>query len=234
MQIVGIPLVYAALAACIFVPLELLWPARPADRSEFGTDIAFATAGGVLTHALLAVLAGALLALGTLVGDGPLTDAPSWLALPVGLLLFELGGYAYHRAAHVLPGLRTLHAVHHSSETLDWLAGFRQHPLEIALQTLAQNLPLVLLGLPVTSHAGLAILLRLNTLFVHANVRTPAWLGHVVATPVFHHRHHDDGAEPANFATLLPWLDRLFGTFDPAGLPTQASSSVSLKTSQTR
>ena len=53
--------------------------------------------------------------------------------IAVGLLLFELGGYAYHRLAHAVPALWRLHEIHHSSETMDWLASFRQHPLEIVL-----------------------------------------------------------------------------------------------------
>ena len=51
--------------------------------------------------------------------------------IAVGLLLFELGGYAYHRLAHAVPALWRLHEIHHSSETMDWLASFRQHPIEI-------------------------------------------------------------------------------------------------------
>jgi sterol desaturase/sphingolipid hydroxylase (fatty acid hydroxylase superfamily) len=95
---------------------------------------------------------------------------------------------------------------------MDWLAGFRHHPIEIALMTLAQNAPLVLLGLPLGEHALLVLVLRLNTLFVHSNLRTPSWLGAIVATPSFHHRHHDRDAHTANYATLFPWLDRIFRT----------------------
>jgi sterol desaturase/sphingolipid hydroxylase (fatty acid hydroxylase superfamily) len=58
--------------------------------------------------------------------------------------------------------------------------------------------------------------------FIHANLR---WrLGYIewlVSSPAFHHWHHtNDG--PAfinkNYAALLPWVDRCFGTFYlPAG-----------------
>lgn len=206
------------------MPLELLAPARSSERTAYRIDLGFATIGGILATAMVALVAGGLLALGTLVDGGPLGFLPGWAALPLGLIVFELAGYAYHRAAHRMPGLRRLHDVHHSSESMDWLAGFRQHPVEIALQTLAQNLPLVLLGLPLGQHAALAMILRLNTLFVHANVETPAWLGAFVATPRFHHRHHARDLPPANYATLFPWLDRVLGTYGadeggPFGLP---------------
>lgn len=129
--------------------------------------------------------------------------------------LFELAGYAYHRLAHRVPALWRLHAIHHTSDTMDWLAAFRQHPLEIVLMTLVQNLPLVLLGLPLGEHAWVVLLLRLNTVFVHSNLQMPDWIGQLVATPRFHHRHHDRDLEGANYATLFPWIDRLFRTFCP-------------------
>jgi len=131
----------------------------------------------------------------------------------VGLFVFELAGYAYHRVAHRLPLLWRLHRVHHSSTHMDALASFRQHPLEIVLLTLAQNAPLVLLGISLGSHTTLLLLLRLNTVFVHANLRTPRGPHRLLfATPEFHHRHHAADGENANFASLLPAIDWVFGT----------------------
>ncbi|MFK7987119.1 MAG: sterol desaturase family protein [Sandaracinaceae bacterium] len=207
------PLVYAALVTLVFVPLEALAPLRAQRRCRYRADVLFATVGAIFAQLGVYLTAGALLALsGHLGSTARLADAPSWLALPLSLVVFELGGYAYHRAAHRFAWLSRLHAVHHSATHMDWLAGFRQHPLEIGLMTAAQNLPLVLLGLPVEAHALLILLVRLNSLFVHSNVRTPAWLRHVLATPTFHHRHHGVDGPAANFATLLPVLDRVFGT----------------------
>ena len=219
------PLVYAALVGLLFAPLERLAPARATERdaSSLRTDLGFATVGAVMTHALIALLAGATLA-GLSGLAAPLSGAPTWLSLPLGLLVFELAGYAYHRAAHAFGPLRRLHDVHHGAVHMDWLAGFRQHPLEVALMTLAQNAPLALLGLPLAEHAADVALRQVNTNFVHANVRTPCWLARWIATPRFHHRHHDRDAPLANFATLFPWIDRLFGTASDAragafGLP---------------
>lgn len=211
------PLLFAGLIALAFIPLEILAPLRPRGRTEWRTDVLYATAGAIATRAMLFVVAGAMLAftehaelrLGIV---PPLADVPSWIAVPFGLLVFELGGYLYHRLAHRVPLLWRLHAVHHSSTELDWLAGFRQHPLEIVLMTICQNLPLVVLGLPLGDQAMVVLLLKINTIFVHANVRTPAWLTPWIATPRFHHRHHDPDGNHTNFATLFPWIDRLFRT----------------------
>jgi sterol desaturase/sphingolipid hydroxylase (fatty acid hydroxylase superfamily) len=113
-----------------------------------------------------------------------------------------------------VPALWRLHEIHHSSETMDWLASFRQHPLEIVLVTLAQNAPLVLLGIPLGAHTTVLVTLKLATIFVHSNLRVPIGaLRFVVATPRFHHRHHQRGGAVANFASFLPFLDALFGSY---------------------
>ena len=215
-------LVFVGLAGLAFVPLEHLYGRHRGSRRDRLTDLGFATVGQAL------VQLGLLLGIGGLFGalevfslEEPLLAAvrPRWLRMAtevgVGLLLFELMGYAYHRLAHAVPTLWRFHAVHHSSERMDWLASFRQHPVEIVLVTVAQNAPLLLLGIPLGSHALVLLLLRLNTVFVHADLELPrGWWSELVATPRFHHRHHQRDGAPRNFAAMFPWLDRLFGTHD--------------------
>jgi sterol desaturase/sphingolipid hydroxylase (fatty acid hydroxylase superfamily) len=214
------PLVFVALAALAFLPLEHLAAAH-AHRRRFATDLLFATAGQVLARGALVFATGLVLArLDAVALDRPLLasigDRRARFAaeIGVGLLLFELGGYAYHRLAHEVPALWRLHEIHHSSETMDWLASFRQHPLEIVLVTLAQNAPLVLLGVPLGAHATVLVALKIATVFVHSNLRVPIGpLRFVVATPWFHHRHHQRDGAAANFASFLPALDLLFGSY---------------------
>jgi len=216
------PLVFAALVGLAFVPLEHIFPARraPARRPGVAADVLFATVGQLLARLGIVVLVG--WALARLDDIGP--ERPLWIGVAdrrargvldvaSGLLLFELGGYGYHRLAHRVPWLWRLHEVHHSSRTMDWLAGFRQHPLELLLLTLAQNAPLVLAGVPLGAHAVVVALLKVNTVFVHANLRVPdgPW-ARVLATPRFHHRHHQRGGPVRNYAALFPFIDQLFGT----------------------
>jgi len=209
------PLAYAALIGLALAPLERVIPLRASTRRSFGLDAGFATLGGIAVELLQWVVGGALLALADRVGDhGPLHAMPALPRLVLALVIFELGGYSYHRLAHAWAPLFALHRVHHTSESMDWLAGFRQHPLEIALMTLFSNLPLVLLGMPLGAHAVVVVLLRIHTIFVHSNVRTPRALERVLATPRFHHRHHDRDGHHTNFASVFPWIDRLFGTHD--------------------
>lgn len=227
-------LLFTALAGLAFAPLEhLLGRHRGAPRPGRLADLGFATFGSVLVQLGVATLVGGALAglegvsledpLLSGIGSRTLRTA---LEVGVGLFVFELVGYAYHRLAHAVPWMWRLHEVHHSSERMDWLASFRQHPLEILLVTLAQNAPLVLLGLPLGSHALVLLVLRLGTVFVHADLQVPyGWWCELFATPRFHHRHHQRDGVPRNFSAVFPWLDRMFGTHDaapagPVGLPT--------------
>ena len=223
-DLVARPLLFVALAALAFLPLEHLAAAHRERRRRFATDLAFATVGQVLVRAgLVLVVAGVLARLDGVAPDRPLlsgiADRRARFAAETvaGLLLFELAGYAYHRLAHAVPALWRLHEIHHSSETMDWLASFRQHPLEILLLTLAQNAPLVLLGVPLGAHATVLVVLKLATVFVHANLRVPLGpLRFLVATPRFHHRHHQRGGAVANFASFLPLIDVVFGSYSGA------------------
>ncbi len=226
-------LAFTALAGLAFMPLEWLYGERRSSRRGRLTDLGFATVGEWLTAMGIAVLVGGVLT--TL--DGLAREESLWgslddrtlrrtLDVVVGLLIFEVMSYAYHRAAHRVPALWRLHQVHHSAESMDWLASFRQHPLEIVLMTLVQNAPLVLLGIPLGAHVTVLLLLRLNTVFVHANLKIPVgpW-SLLLATPRFHHRHHQRDGAVRNYASLFPWIDRVFGTHDdgeagPVGLPT--------------
>jgi len=223
-DLVARPLLFVALAALAFLPLEHVAAAHPPRRRRFATDLAFATAGQMLVRLGLLVIAAWVLAR----LDGAALDRPLLAGIGdrrarfvadvlVGLLLFELGGYAYHRLAHAVPALWRLHEIHHSSETMDWLASFRQHPIEILLATLAQNAPLVLLGVPLPAHATVLVALKLGTVFVHSNVRVPIGpLRFLFATPRFHHRHHQRGGPVANFAAFLPLIDVLCGSYSDA------------------
>jgi sterol desaturase/sphingolipid hydroxylase (fatty acid hydroxylase superfamily) len=236
-------LLFTALAGLAFAPLEHLFGRhRGASRTGRLVDLGFATFGSVLVLFGVATLVGGMLAgLEAFALEEPLLagigsrSVRTALEVAVGVVVFELVGYAYHRLAHAVPWMWRLHEVHHSSERMDWLASFRQHPLEIMLVTLAQNAPLVLLGLPLGSHALVLLALRLNTVFVHADLQLPRglamkWWSELFATPGFHHRHHQRDGAPRNFAAVFPWLDRLFGTHDaapagPVGLPTPTPRS---------
>jgi len=120
-----------------------------------------------------------------------------------------------HRAFH---GRRLwrFHAVHHSSVDLDWLSAVRPHPINDALMRIAATLPVLVLGFAPVAVAGIAPLLTLMAILVHANLDWD-WgpLRGVVASRRFHRWHHTDeaNARDKNFAGLLPLWDIMFGTY---------------------
>jgi len=197
--------------AAMFGPLERLFPARPGQpvfRPDWLTDGAFFL-GQYLVFNLAAIWL--LSRLWSLVG--PHTSPSLWLA-PPAVLAGDLAVYWFHRACHHYPFLWRFHAVHHSSEHLDWLAAHREHPVDGLLTQLTQNLPAVLLGVTPEWLASLAVFRSIWAIFVHSNVRLPLgplrWL---FGAPELHHWHHArDPHQTHNFANLAPWLDLLFGT----------------------
>src|ERR1019366_3559188 len=51
--------------------------------------------------------------------------------------------------------------------------------------------------------------------FIHANERWRfGWLERLISSPGFHHWHHtNEGRISKNYAAMLPWMDKLFGTY---------------------
>ncbi len=55
---------------------------------------------------------------------------PLWLGVVLAIVVADFGFYIAHRLMHASPRLWRFHAVHHSSERLDWLASYRVHPVD--------------------------------------------------------------------------------------------------------
>jgi len=151
--------------------------------------------------------------------DGPLQRAvrsqPLWLQLLEALMAVELSSYWTHRAFHRVPLLWRIHAVHHSVEQMDWLAGSRLHLIDVVLTRLAGFLPVFVLGFSPAAVYGYLIFVSFHAVYIHANVRH-RWPGLrlILTTPEFHHWHHAAVPEAVdkNFAVLLACVDSLFGT----------------------
>ncbi len=132
----------------------------------------------------------------------------------VGLLIYEVFAWAYHRSLHAFRPLWRVHQTHHSAERLDVASAFVFHPFDMVGWTAVGSLALVV-GVGVTPEAATNILLILNLLatFQHSNVRTPRWLGYVVQRPESHTVHHARAVHHKNYADL-PIIDMIFGTFE--------------------
>lgn len=209
------------------VPFEKLFPrhrGQPVRRAQVGTDLAYLLLSPLLNviTVVVAVVVGVVslawlpgLALRPLV-----TQIPPRFAPLAGVVLFDVAIYWVHRWSHEVPFLWRFHAVHHSTQYLDWVSGFRVHPLDGAL--LAPPFVFLLAaGFSPEFTGALTVIQIVTGIFLHANVRW-RWrpLHRLVITPEFHHWHHtnDQRAMHSNYSVFLPLWDQLFGTyFMPAG-----------------
>ena len=148
-------------------------------------------------------------------GYGPVARLPIWVQAVLVIALGDLIGYWNHRLFHGR-SLWKFHAVHHSTEDLNWLSSVRVHPINDAVGKVVEAVPMVLIGFQPAVVAAYIPLLTFYSIFVHADV---SWdfgpLRYVIATPAFHRWHHSRRAAAIdkNFAGLLPLWDLLFGTF---------------------
>jgi sterol desaturase/sphingolipid hydroxylase (fatty acid hydroxylase superfamily) len=222
---------YATLASflflgAVFVPLERAFP--HAERRRLGEaslrlDALFFLGQYLLWNGLtFSFLAWAS---GTLARASIGRGWTGFGALPFGaqvalvIVFGDLTVYFFHRACHRFEWLWRFHAVHHSAESLDWLAAHREHPVDGLLTALAGNLPAFLLGFRPAAIAPFLIFRGVWAVFVHANVRLPLgpfkWL---LGAPELHHWHHARNARRTqNFANIAPWVDVVFGTHHDPG-----------------
>jgi sterol desaturase/sphingolipid hydroxylase (fatty acid hydroxylase superfamily) len=148
-------------------------------------------------------------------GHGPLAHLPLAVQAVLFLAGSDLMNYWIHRAFHG-SAMWKYHAVHHSSEHLDWLSAARFHPVNIFLGSVATDTVLLLAGISPNVLVFLGPFTVAHSAFVHANLRwTLGPFRYVLAGPVFHRWHHtaaDEGGEK-NYASTFPILDVVFGTF---------------------
>ena len=220
------PLLAIAVLFVLVVPFEKMFPRHKGQRvrrEAVGTDIAHALMTpftGVLTIAVaLPIAVASLIWIPALIARPFVAMIPGGMAPIAGILLFDLTIYWVHRWSHEVGFLWKFHAIHHSTKTLDWVSGFRNHPMEAAILA-PPFVFLVVAGFSAEFAGALAIIQIVTGLFLHANVR---WrlrpLHRIVITPEFHHWHHsnDAGAHNSNYSVFLPIWDIVFGTcFIPA------------------
>jgi sterol desaturase/sphingolipid hydroxylase (fatty acid hydroxylase superfamily) len=229
--------VWLVLLVAILVPLERIFSLHPQKtfRRGFLPDLAYYFLNGLLPKLLLVVpVAAGAWALHFLVPAGVRTymaAMPLGVRFPASLIVGEIGYYWGHRWSHEIPFLWRFHAVHHSAEELDWLVNTRAHPVDLVFTRLCGFVPMYVLGLVRPGGGSLDVVTSLVILtgtmwgfFIHSNLR---WrfgpLEWLFSTPAFHHWHHTSEAPlNRNFAPMLPWVDRIFGTYyQPAEWPSR-------------
>jgi sterol desaturase/sphingolipid hydroxylase (fatty acid hydroxylase superfamily) len=197
--------------------LEVLRPLAGGRRTFWIKDLTHAIGNrALILPPLLAIVSvlGPVLFRATPAAVHHVLAKPNPVSLIAVLVVSDLFNYLAHRLLHRVGWLWRFHAVHHSSEHLDWLATSRGHPIDQIVNLTAASLPVIALGGAGYAPALIAFL-YLYPFVLHANARLRCpWLGLVFVTPVFHHWHHaeEEVAHDRNFGAILSIWDRMFGT----------------------
>jgi sterol desaturase/sphingolipid hydroxylase (fatty acid hydroxylase superfamily) len=191
--------------------LELIRPARPLPniRGHRARGVA-ALLGYFLVSTYLPYAVAPLVAPMRLLDLGALG---TWGGAALAMFVYQALGYAYHRSLHASDALfRIVHQAHHSAERLDAASAFLFGPLDMIGWTLASTFALTLVGITPGATVVFVLFGTFLSVFQHANLKTPVWLGYLIQRPESHSHHHGRGVHRHNYADL-PVFDLVFGTF---------------------
>jgi sterol desaturase/sphingolipid hydroxylase (fatty acid hydroxylase superfamily) len=195
-----------------FLLLDFVWQSR-----RYGKTRHWRLRGLLVTVAIFFFTGEVALWWGNLLGDFHLIDGSGlgiWGGAIVGIVVYELLHYWYHRLAHQWNWLWFAgHQMHHSAESLDAFGAYYLHPFDAFMFTTLGSLVFFpLLGLVPEAGVIGALFLTFNAMFQHANIKTPHWLGYVIQRPESHGIHHANGVHRYNYSDLPVW-DMVFGTY---------------------
>lgn len=209
------------LMTLIYSPIEVLWPAYPKQgvfREEWTVDIAYFLSTHLpirVTEFLILAPATALVHLLNVEAvQGPIGRLPWVVQFLFAIVVADLTQYALHRALHTFPVLWRFHAIHHSSLSLDWIAGSRSHLIDDVIVRGGIFVPMMLL-FSQDIIIAYTVFVTLHATWTHCNFGPSfKWLEPFIVVPRYHHWHHTSKAEgiDKNYAIHFPIIDKLFGT----------------------
>lgn len=216
---------YLLAISAVFFPLEVFWRADQFStmpgfrwlRRDWLNDLCFYLGQALLFNALTLGVLGFLFR-----GVNSAAYLPAWwLQLsfwPRVVLVVLLGDFLIywgHRAQHTIPVLWRFHRVHHTAEAVDYIAAYREHPLDNIYTRGLETIPAVLLGFDLNTIAGFVTFRGLWALFIHSNTNIRLGiLEPLLGSPHLHHWHHDKlKGGFINYANLSPVMDLVFSTY---------------------
>ena len=211
------------LMAVIFIPIEMVFPKRKDQstfHSEWRTDLMYF----VISHLLIQFFGAitqkpAILFFGWMGLSGLHTfvqSIPFIIQLFFAFLIADIFQYATHRFFHSHHFLWRFHSIHHSTENMDWLAGSRTYFIDIFVTRSMAFIPLYVFGFSTLTFNVYIVFMAIHAVLIHSNTRINfGFIKYIFATPQYHHWHHckDSDHYGKNFATIFPFIDRIFGTY---------------------
>ena len=117
-------------------------------------------------------------------------ELPLWVQALLFLVASDFMLYWLHRMFH-RGGFWKYHAIHHSSEHLEWISAARFHPVNLFIGTILVDVILLMAGISSNVMLWVGPFTTFHSAFVHANLNwTLGPFKYVLASPVFHRWHH--------------------------------------------
>ncbi|MCL4145188.1 UNVERIFIED_CONTAM: hypothetical protein GTU68_006816 [Idotea baltica] len=163
-------------SAFIFMTLEKLFPKYKNQvilRDEWGLDLFYFCFNHLAISAILIYANYHVSHFEWAVSpaiQASIQSTPILLQLVVVILAADFVLYWEHRLYHEVKALWPIHAVHHSVENLDWLAGSRGHFIQVFSERAMVMVPLYLLGVDETALNLYVVFAALQAVLIHCNL----------------------------------------------------------------
>ena len=206
----------------VFTTLEKLFPKyreQPILRREWGLDFFYFCFNHLLISAVILVGNYVVSQFDWAMNQDLhlwMQSQPVLLQALILLLIADFVLYWEHRVFHEFPRLWGVHAVHHSVEQMDWLAGSRGHVVQVFVERTLVMIPLYLIGASKEALDLYVTWAALQAIVIHCNLGISFGpLKYFLVTPQYHHWHHssEKPAIDTNYSAHTPLFDRLFGTY---------------------
>jgi len=207
--------------AVVFIPMEKVFPAKTNQktfRPHWLLDLCYFIGQYLLWSGLvlsaLSYLNKWLDGIVSVAIRNAISNQPLWLQAAEVLILSDFLIYWGHRLQHKVDFLWRFHKVHHSTESLDWLAAHREHPIDSIYTVGLINLPAFIFGFDLNAISMIVAFRGIWAIYIHSNVRLPLGpLKVLIGAPELHHWHHELDRDRGNYANISPLMDVLFGTY---------------------